>query len=383
MHLQSLFPIVAFQFAAAIGVAAIAVELPAQGEIKAGPWQTAGKVPPGWVVHNTKNYHVQSQCGIEKAKRLGAHMEIMNVVYKRMFPPGKGGTKLQTIKLFADEDGYHAYGGPQGTAAYYAKDDREMVCYDSGKWSDEVKEEGPVTGAETPLDRIKRRRSRFLDMMTMDLLGTAAHEGWHQYFAWLVGSRVSLPSWINEGMGDYFYAAAPKRDEPKGRKPKVDLGLPNDGRLWVVQAALDQGMLIPLEKFVTMLQNEYYANPNLCYAQGWALCQFLLHGADGKYEKVIPKYIHLIATDSNWQAVTEKAFKGFDLVAMNDEFHAYVRDLKPSQADPMSEDIIDLSEMPSDEGLPPGVPPVGEPVGEPPAGGPPVETPPVETPPGG
>ncbi len=52
------------------------------GPIKPGPWQTAGKIPAGWVVHNTKNYHVQSEAGLEKAKRLGDHMEVMNVVYR-------------------------------------------------------------------------------------------------------------------------------------------------------------------------------------------------------------------------------------------------------------------------------------------------------------
>src|SRR5204862_5523440 len=33
---------------------------PTQGEVRPGPWPTTSKVPPGWVVHNTKNYHIQS-----------------------------------------------------------------------------------------------------------------------------------------------------------------------------------------------------------------------------------------------------------------------------------------------------------------------------------
>lgn len=360
----------------------IAASLPAQ--VRAGPWQTAGKIPEGWIVHNTRYYHVQSQCGIEKAKRLGAHMEIMQQVYRGMFKPKKDGTKLQTIKLFKDEAGYHAYGAPQGAAAYYNWVDREMVCYDTGKWSDDVKEDGPTTGEETPMDRLQRRRSKFLDMLTMDLLGTAAHEGWHQYFDWLVGSKVALPSWINEGMGDYFYAAAPKRDVPKGRKARAELGLPNDGRLWVLQLAQEQGLMVPLERFVSMLQQDYYANPDVCYAQGWAFCQFLLHGAEGKYAKVIPTYVQLIKDDSNWKAVTEKAFKGLDLAAMDVEFKAYVAQLKPTVPDPFAGDedelggMGDAPEMPP-AGVPPtGVPPTGEPPPVPPAG----EPPPVPTPPG-
>jgi hypothetical protein len=71
--------------------AALLAPRAAQGQIRPGPWTSAGKVPDGWVVHNTKNYHIQSQCGLDKAKRLGEHMEVMNVVYRRMFKPDKTG----------------------------------------------------------------------------------------------------------------------------------------------------------------------------------------------------------------------------------------------------------------------------------------------------
>ena len=284
-------------------------------QIRPGPWQTASKVPEGWVVHNTKNYHIQSQCGIEKAKRLGVHMEVMNAVYRRMFKPGKGGAKQQTIKLFKDEEAFHGYGAPPGAAAYYSPGEREMVCYDTGKWSDEEPTEAPATGKESRLDRLRRRMSRFEDMMKMDLLGCAAHEGWHQYYHWLVVSRVDLPSWINEGMGDYFYTTAPK----DGKGKKAELGRMFDGRLSILQAAKRQDRMEPLPKFLEMLQSDYYSNPSICYAQGWAFCQFLLHGADGKYEKVIPNYVRLLCNDTNWRDVQERAFRGIDLELMDRE----------------------------------------------------------------
>ena len=342
---------------------ALAAVLPAQGNgggIRPGPWQTAAKVPDGWVIHNTKNYHVQSQCGLEKAKRLGEHMEVMNEVYRKMFRPDKGGAKQQTIKLFKDKEGFHGYGAPQGAAAYYSFGDREMVCYDTGKWSDEQKEAGPTTGPgqqETALERLQRRMKRFGEMMTMDLLGCAAHEGWHQYFHWYVGSTVNLPSWINEGMGDYFYTAAPK--ETKGKKIPAELGRINDGRLWVLQAALKQDRFVPLEKILPMLQREFYANPDVCYAEGWAFCQFLLHGANGKYAKVIPNYIRLVKDDTNVETVTGKAFKGIDIAALEAEFKKWIESL------PLAEDPEKALEEANSEL--PGAPPAGTP----PAGGPP------------
>lgn len=345
----------------------------AQGEVRPGPWQSAGKIPPGWVVHNTRNYHVQSQAGPEKAKRLGDHMETMNAVYRRMFKPDKDGSKAQTIKLFKDEASFRAYGAPQGAAAYYSYDDREMVCYDTGKWSDDAKVDAPVTGPGSARERLMRRLSRFDDALKMDLLGCAAHEGWHQYYHWLVVSRVGLPSWINEGMGDYFYTAAPK--EGKGRK--AELGRMFDGRLWVLLTAKRQGRLVPLAEFVEMLQQDYYSNPSICYAQGWAFCQFLLHGGGGKYAKIIPTYVKMVCNDTNWRSVQAKAFKGIDLAALEQEFHAYIDTLKPSTADPFADDE-GLGEA---EGDPPPAAPTEPAPSEPPAPQPPAPQPPAPQPP--
>jgi len=342
-------------------LALTAAALTAQAEVRAGPWQTAGKVPAGWVIHNTKNYHIQSQAGPEKAKRLGDHMEVMNAVYRRMFKPDKGGVKLQTIKLFKDDASFRAYGAPPGAAAYYSAGDREMVCYDTGKWSD-IKETAPTTGPETARDRLARRLGRFEDMMKMDLLGCAAHEGWHQYYHWLVVSRVALPSWINEGMGDYFYTASPL----EGRGKKANLGNIFDGRLMILKAAKSQGAMVPLEQFLKMLQQDYYANPSVCYAQGWAFCQFLLHGAGGKYAKIIPNYVTLLCNDTNWQNVQARAFKGLDLAAMEKEFHAYVDSIEPSVKEPFGDEGEE-----GDGGMeePPPPPPPAEGGGTPPGSG--------------
>jgi hypothetical protein len=327
-------------------------------DVTAGPWTTPSKVPPGWVVHNTRYYHVQSQIGADKAKRLGQHMELMNAVYRKMFRPAKDGAKQYTIKLFKDKATYQKYGGPPGAAAYYSWTDREMVCYDSGKWSDEEKPPAPPrTGPETPEERLRRLRSRMTgsqieDALKMDVLGTAAHEGWHQFFDWMVGSKVELPSWIDEGVGDYLFAGAP--DRTKGaKKGAAELGRMNDGRLWVIQFARKRGEMVPLEEFLAMLQRDYYSNPDVCYAQGWALCQFMLHGANGKYVKIIPEYVRLIANDSNWRQVTKTAFKGVDFAEMEREFHAYIDTLKPSVPSPFE---IDAEPEPAPQPAPPAQP---------------------------
>lgn len=290
-----------------------------------GPWAKS-KIPDGWVVHKTKNYEIQSQAGEEKAERLGRHMEALNLVYRKLFRPDKGGSKKQVIKLLKDREAYHRYGGPPGSAAYYARGHREMVCYDTGSWSDEKKAEAAVTGEGDEKDALQRRMARMDEIMKMDILGCAAHEGWHQYFSWLVVSYVELPSWINEGMGDYFYCARPT-EKPTRRNP-AELGGMNNGRLMVLKAAIRQDRFVPIPELIQYSKAQYYSNPSICYAEGWALCQFLLHSGNKKYEQVIPKFIKLVKNDTNMESVTEKAFKGIDLDKLNEEFLAYVATLK-------------------------------------------------------
>ena len=308
-------------------------------DIKAGPW-TKAKTPDGWVLHRTRNYQIQSQCGPKKAKRLGSHMEVMNKVYRGMFRPGKDGAKQQVIKLFKDRSSYLKYGAPPSSAAYYSRGEREMVCYDTGKWSDEKKADGPTTGGKLS-GAARRRMDRLSDMMKMDLLGCAAHEGWHQYFSWYTVSLTApLPSWINEGMGDYFYTAAPK--EVSGRKIPAQLGRLNDGRLMVLKAAVRRNRYIEVEKLITMSKNEFYANGSVCYAEGWAFCQFLLHSGNKKYAKIIPNFVKYVKNDSNYEDVRQRAFRGIDMEKLNSEFKAWIDTLK--LAGPEEDDAEDDAE---------------------------------------
>jgi hypothetical protein len=361
--------------------------LPSQSKVPSGPWAKS-KIPEGWVVHETKNYQIQSQAGMEKAVRLGEHMEVMNRVYRSIFKPDKGGSKLQVIKLLSSREAYLRYGAPQSSAAYYSPDDREMVCYDTGKWGDEAKASGPVTGPRdvTGESKLERRMRRLDEMLTMDILGCAAHEGWHQYFHWLVVSRVILPSWINEGLGEVFYPAAPK--QVRGRKIPAELGRFNEGRFLIFRAALAQGRFVPLQQLLSMSKEEFYANAGVCYAEGWAFCHFLLYSGNPKYAKIISNFVRFVQDDSKMDAVTERAFKGFDLDVMEAEFKQWFGGLKLPGVDD-GDEAEQAPQPPSGENpTPPGEPaPAPDPGSTPPGGTPPAPasngggTPPGGTPP--
>ena len=328
-----------------------------EGRLRPGPWAKE-RIPEGWIVHNTKNYHVQSQCGLEKAKRLGEHMEAMNKTYRSLFKPDKGGEKPQTIKLFKDNKSFLLYGAPPSAAAYYSPGERDMVCYDTGKWMDDAPAPeavaapttGPAPEQGSPeeaaakraklKEELERRMRKQEDLWKMDLLGCAAHEGWHQYFHWYVTSMVELPSWVNEGMGDYFYTAVPKGKQGTKRVPAA-LGGIFGGRLMIAKAALRQGRFVPASELITYTKDQYYSNPSICYAEGWCLCQFMLHSGNPKYMKLVPTFIKLVRDDTNMPVVTEKTFKGIDLAKLDAEFTAWVEAQKlPDEEAAIDDDLL-------------------------------------------
>jgi len=296
--------------------------------IKKGRWDERNEIPDGWVVVNSRFYQVQSACGREKAKRLGKHMDAMFKIYHKIFRPSKAPTKRYPIKLLKDRKAYLKYGAPRGSAAYFSRTDKEMVCYDTGRWHDEPQQqEGPITPSGEPKgdlqDALEKLKARLRKQMSMDLLGVAAHEGWHQYFAWYVGSVVSLPSWINEGMGDYFYAVVPKRGKGADATPQKT-GLIFPQRLAVIKYAVKNNSYVPIAKIIRYAQRDYYRNASVCYAEGWSLCQFLMHAPNKKYNKVIPKFVKRVKNDTNMKAVTDYAFRGIDLAKLEQEWKAWV-----------------------------------------------------------
>jgi hypothetical protein len=305
--------------------------------IKPGAWGPR-HAPPGWIIHETEHYQIQSQVPLDKAKRLGDHMESMLLVYTKLFPTDRS-LKQFPLKLFKDQKSFIDYGNDlrlnigKGTGAWYASGYKEMVCYDTGKWQDDAKhkaaETGPVEDEKAP-----SRRDRLEELYGMDILGAAAHEGWHQYFHRYVTSWFELPSWINEGMGDYLYCAVPK--PTKSRKAlAADLGAMNAMRLPVVRYAVKQGEHVPLADLLRYSQEQYYRNPSVCYAQGWALCHFLLHSSNPRYRQVVPTFVKLSRDDTNMETVTNQAFKGIDLNKLEDEWKAWVLEQRlPWEKDP-------------------------------------------------
>ena len=132
-----------------------------------------------------------------------------------------------------------------------------------------------------------RLRARLRAAYSLDVLGVFSHEGWHQYFHWTCGSLIPFPSWLDEGIGDYFYTAYPDKSG------KIVLGAPMDKRLGTIQGAIAGNRHVPLDKMVHFEQREYYRNAGQNYAQGWSMVYFFMEHPDYKKKRTAQRFVKI------------------------------------------------------------------------------------------
>jgi len=261
-------------------------------KIKRGRWKSQ-HVPPGFFVHRYKRYQFQSNWDEKVVSRLARHMNLMFKVYWKLSPPRKTPTDLLVIKLFRTRKQFLAYGGSPGAAAYYSGRDKEMVGYNTGKVGGISTIEGTTGGG---------LRGRLARANSMDVLGVFSHEGWHQYFHWACGSKIPFPSWLDEGIGDYFYTAYP------GKDGKIVLGAPMDGRLRTIQRAIRRKRHVPLEKIVWFEQADYYRNPGQNYAQGWSMVHFFMEHPHYKKKRIVQRFLKVFIDQHSIKRTIPKIF---------------------------------------------------------------------------
>ncbi len=247
-------------------------------------------------------------------------------VYRDMLPFKK---RLPTfvVKVFRDRDEFLEY-YPRGTgaAAYYDQTNKELVGFDSGILAG-IRDTparvrlGPTFGGSLSDERQARLDEIFeqiTDAYTYDLLDVFSHEGWHQYFHYYTVSWVSMPSWLDEGMGDYFFTA--QRDEAD----EFVVGELNHGRLRRVQRAFDDGSTVTFGRMLEFEQRDYYENPGVYYAQGWSMVHFLMQHEDEDYRELIPRLLKHFKDSKNFVKSTEKILGHLDLDELDEEWIIWV-----------------------------------------------------------
>jgi hypothetical protein len=211
-------------------------------EQKPDEWRAARKRKleglKDWDALDTKNYLIVYNKEVKRAllKKIAVHIEQIRAdVYEKLFPPSREVKAISVVRVCKDLEEYHRYGGPGGSAGYWARGDEELVFFQ---------------------DKSNKK----------DSLRVLYHEAFHQYIHYAVGD-VAPHSWFNEGHGDYFAGHDCVGDKFVAK--------PFRWRTGIIANALGQKSYVPLEKFLKYSQAEYYANPGLCYAQGWSFVYFL------------------------------------------------------------------------------------------------------------
>jgi hypothetical protein len=313
-------------------------------QVRPGKWNP-DKPPPGWLVVETDHYQVQSHVGEGKARRLADHLEGMLDLYREILPFRK---RMPTfvLKIFEDQADFRAYSrAGSGALAYYDQGNRELVCYDTGiilgerDIPPEIRLGSDFDGelSEVEWERLHELFAEATDSYVFDLASVLSHEGWHQYFHYYTVSWVDMPSWIGEGLGDYFFTAR-RREDGLG----YELGGLNHARLRVIRRAFEVGTSVSFGRLLEFAQADYYSNASVYYAQGWSMVHFLMENADRKHRELIPKLIKDFKRSKNFRKSTERVFKGHDLDELDTAWITWV--LKTIPEDPLRTLAVEFSD---------------------------------------
>lgn len=289
---------------------------------------------PGWELYETDNYFViTDNDDREFIKELMDRLEAIRSVYEEIYPwdkaerirmqaakakaesgeqeeekekpDGRTSTEVSSrelsrcsvVRIFKNKTQYHEYGGPGGSAGYWASFHEELVIYD---------------------DKAGGGRR--------DTWAVLNHEAFHQYIFYLYGS-LAPHSWYNEGTGDFFSGY-----QYQHKKFKLK---PFDWRTETIKSAIKENKHVPLKDLVRFSQREYYGNNKFGvgggqnYAQGWSFIYFLRTGKgkapnwSSDWEQILDVYFETLASTEDLDKAVDTAFAGVDWDAMEESWKAY------------------------------------------------------------
>lgn len=225
----------------------------------------------GWEAEDLENYivvyHTKDQ---PLVRQICSNIESIRKKYIELFPPTKEINAVSTVRICRDRAEYIAYSGIPTSAGYWNWVTEELVLYDAA-----VKEKG-----KRPKDD--------------DTFIVLYHEAFHQYIYYSAG-RLSPHSWFNEGYGDFFSGSLVKG----GKVKKVNV---NPWRIAWIQHAIETGSSVTWKKIIRYEQKEYYANPNICYAQGWSMIYFLNNSRvvkkHDRWSQILPVYFDTLKAEN-------------------------------------------------------------------------------------
>lgn len=239
---------------------------------------------PGWKFAETPHFFIKYN--VEKPdfiKELKERIEAIRKVFVDRFGDREM-TELPVCRITKTMDEYYKYGGPGGSGGFWNQETKELVLpclkeYDI-KWTWAVMN----------------------------------HEAFHQFIYYYYG-KVAPHSWYNEGTGDY-YAGFKYLGNGKFEIKPLGPSLPLIDRASTIKEAVKKGDHVPLEKIFRFTQQDYYAKPDVCYAEGWSIVYFLMEGKKlgvkpwrAEWDRILPEYLDVLLKTKDTNKAVESALK--------------------------------------------------------------------------
>ncbi|KAF0246409.1 MAG: hypothetical protein FD180_767 [Planctomycetota bacterium] len=287
-------------------------------------------VPPGWTLHATAHYQVLSDAGGAETQAIAERLEGVLALYMEILPPTRALPRFP-VRMLETYAAYLEFGGKEGTSGWYDQTSGDLVLTLFVGYGEPV--EGVVSRTPSGEGWV---RLELDGPAEQEVISSAYHEGWHQYFHWYLDREEDPPTWFDEGMADYFGQARPvpsKDAAPTAPDaPGVDMkwGFSRRHPAWLasVQAAVETEKSVPLKEFVHWTREQYYEEPSLTYPEGWALVHFLLNADDKRVREVPAVLVRALKEGAEAGKAVDEAFAGMDWEKLDEEWKRHVRGLR-------------------------------------------------------
>ena len=159
---------------------------------------------------------------------------------------------------------------------------------------------GPAKSTGIYLDDVKSLMVCTGDHPTPGVWGVLQHEAFHQFAAKVI--RVDLPTWLNEGIAEYF---AECRFTGDGFYP----GLAPPRRIHRLQDAINQGKLQSVQQLLNMSPQQWARGISIKdYDQAWSIVFYLIYADDGKYAPSLNRYVSLLGQNVRREPAWQQCF---------------------------------------------------------------------------
>ena len=244
---------------------------------------------------SSDHYSVLSELGQDRADALSRHLEALFNLYDGLFRYDSANLKTKlNVREFRDKAGFDAY---MNQIVGQTKDDFVYLHYPSPEKSVLL-----VFAKDEP-----------------DYSASLAHQAFVQFLKAFISNP---PLWIREGAAVCFESA--KWDDKAGT-----LDFPeNLAWLETVKSLKDRNLLLPLDKLLSIGQDEASAQLDVFYPQAWAMTSFLLNSDDKSYNRLLWDAVAALRKDAsledNENAVTDIVNAWYGTDALNKAFDDYL-----------------------------------------------------------